>query len=1103
MRKKNIILFITTFVFTVAVFILFIVNMDNADAEIKNNPNSYWSTENHPIFYGTSKASIPNGETFDLKDARFRVFARDFEDGELTRDIQVVSNNVDTSIDGTYEVVYKAIDSHGNKTEFTQTIVVETGRTKINLERVVYTLPSADNIHKIGVYRADNQDRQILGIYLSKNATAQIRSIDSDTDLSIQYYANDSWKEGSNTIIPKNGDWVTLKNEFFVKDSDGKNTTEKTSGNSVPLLQTIMLNDANNSLTKTFKVEVEFDVIDESSRSNEGEVRRLKFYYYKDDYDAFKSDWNVPSEDYNKSKNTVDADDSSYVDSIIYDQFAVIDSYRVMIVADSWCFNKFQNYGANWFDTLDHHLEYYDKMIKRYNEILGLSLNPDKITDQNVESKNVVKPNAHGAGGAYYSNNHIGVNFPSDYSFFERNWGGLHEVGHGYQGPFGKGTQMNLGETSNNVLAVYVQRDKTIYQANGSWLGEMSDVEIPANQIRLDTHSWPTKDYLNHRLYILMNLFDALEGADTYAKMYSWYRDKVINEDYTRENHDAYVESLADIYQINIIPYMEAWGLNISEIVKSNVYAKNYRLFNILGDQVHDDNLTNYLTSTNTSLKYALVDNSKLKESGLTNDLTINISIDNIDKLIGKRIILKDGSSIIKNVDITSSSVTITNVPLGTYYLQMPVLDNYLSDSTYAVITDQVNIMSYTYTKAEDIDYTDYLTLAVKGTSNTYGYQIKFSDKYKMGTITLGLANMGNSTFYVKIYDDNNNLIEDDKTDYKHTDNKYYFHFDASNGKPAVKEVILDTGYVIEINRTEPSNKVDVLNTAGDKITEYNMTSTPTRYVLMDNGIKLESMTDEEAEETAYQVSKRNLVNTIEEYMDIATSSEIADKTKHSKIKTRVISAYNQLKEEDKTPYTEFIKKLIKGGVPTLTYTGKTTYDKSSNVDLMSLIKAIDSEDGNIDISTKNTTVTTSLDLNKNGVYTVKYSVTDSDGNTSTLEVDITVNNIEELVVEEEAKPVVNKTVKASPRTEETNTSSTTTTKIIEEENTTINEEITTVPIEKQDDKKENGESKKESKKQSKKMSEKTKKIITVVATSTILITGLSGIFYFLKIKIK
>ena len=1100
MNKNNVILFITTFVFTFIVSFFIFYNMGGVDAETSKNPDNYWSTENAPIIYGASKISIPVGESFDIKDARFRVFARDFEDGELTRSLQIKSNNVDTSVAGNYEIHYSVIDSHGNKSDLVQEVIVEEGRTTINIERIVYTLPSADHLHKIGVYRADYQDRQILGIYLAKDATAQIRSIDADMDMNVQYYSNDSWREGSTTKIPKSGDWVTLKNEYKKIDPSTRtayNPVIWESANSVPLLQTVMLNDANNSLTKTFKIELQYNLIDNDNRKNTGEVRRLKYYYYKDDYDAFLADWNVPASDYNKTVNQVATDLSSYDDSVIYDQFAVVDSYRYMVVADSWSYNKLINYDTNWFDTLEHHLEYYNKLVNRYDEIFGLSKNPENLYDQNVESKNVAKPNAHGAGGAYYGTNHIGINFPSNYTIFERNWGGLHETGHGYQGPFGNGSQMNLGETSNNVFAVYVQRDKTIYQANNTWLGEMTDREVEANEFRLTTGGWPSSDHLNWRLYILMNLFDSLEGADTYGKMYSWYRNKVINEGYTRENHDAYVESLADIYHINIIPYMEAWGITITDSVKADIYSRNLKIYNILGDILHGDELTEYMTQHNIELKYTLIDTSSLKQTGKKNDLTINIDIDDISKVNGKRIILKDNSTVVKNVEITSSSVLLTDVPIGTYQIQMPIVDGYSGPLTYAEITNEANVMSYTYTKNADIDYTDYLSINVIGsTSNNSGYTIKFSDHYKKGTITLGLANMGNDSYYVKIYDNNGTLLEDDRTDYKHTDNKWYFHFDSVNGKALTKEITLDTGYVIEVSRTDYINKVWVLDSSNKKVPEYNMTAVTTRYVLMDNGIRLESMTEEEGINTAYEILKTKLINTIESFMDSATVSDIEDKYIYTDVKADVVSAYNNLRAEDQLPYTEFIKRVLKGGSPKLKYIGETTYDKSKTVDLYSLVSAVDAEDGDMVLTSRNTTITSEFDITKNGVYTVSYKVIDSDGNYTTLDVDITVNNPEELIKEEKEK-VITQQVIISPRTEETNTTNTsintsTETSIVKDENTTINEEITTNTIEKKSEEIEE-----------KKTIKKSSKFLRVFIISLLIALFICFILFIIKRRIK
>ena len=72
--------------------------------------------------------------------------------------------------------------------------------------------------------------------------------------------------------------------------------------------------------------------------------------------------------------------------------------------------------------------------------------------------------------------------------------------------------------------------------------------------------------------------------------MFSWYREQ-LNSGRTMTNQDAYVEAIADIYNVNITSYMEAWGIKISDETKANVYQKNYPLMSILKDSVDDDTL--------------------------------------------------------------------------------------------------------------------------------------------------------------------------------------------------------------------------------------------------------------------------------------------------------------------------------------------------------------------------------------------------------------------------------------------------------------------------------------------------------------------------------
>ena len=78
-------------------------NIVFASEQEKNNENSYWSTKNAPIIYGATKITIKKGilDSFDVKDARFRVFAKDFEDGDLTDKIKY-SGTVDTNTVGEY-----------------------------------------------------------------------------------------------------------------------------------------------------------------------------------------------------------------------------------------------------------------------------------------------------------------------------------------------------------------------------------------------------------------------------------------------------------------------------------------------------------------------------------------------------------------------------------------------------------------------------------------------------------------------------------------------------------------------------------------------------------------------------------------------------------------------------------------------------------------------------------------------------------------------------------------------------------------------------------------------------------------------------------------
>ena len=913
-----------------------------AYATKKKNVNNYYSNTNKPIIYGASKITIPINyiESFNILDSRFRVFANDFEDGDLSNKI-TSTNNININVPGTYEIKYEVIDSDMNKSELTVPVtILNDENANINIERILYTIPSVWNLDQVGVNRSNYADRQILGIYLDSNQSIKGRVLNSNQDITIQYFANDSEVEGSNTTL--SNEWTTITNS--------KNHS------SIPLINSNVLSKNNSNINTTYTIELEYDK----------NIKELNYYHYKDNQDKFMNEWNT-------------------------NDYAIIDSERLMVVVPLHDKDYMFNYYKNGFDSLDSFLSYYNTVINKYDEYIGLDINPSKITDQNVRTKYLVKANAHGAGAAYYSTNHVAVNSPNVRSFFERNWGGLHEIAHGYQGSFGGANDLDLGEVSNNILGHYIQIDKSIYTDSADWLGSLSSIENEMNNYRLN------KKYneLNQktRLYFLINLLDYFEGPKTYSKLFSWYREQ-INNGRTMKNQDAYVEGIRDLYNVNIIPYMESWGVTISNDVKDNINSRNLKLYGILKDIVKDNNtLTTIMNTNDINLKYTLIDNELL--SNYKSSITINIDIDDINKLIGKTIYIKDGNNTITTSKITSNIITLNNIPLGIYSLQMPVVNEYTNEYKYITVS---NHDTYTYKYIKNTNsYNNDITIRLLGIYNTNGYQLVLRDNYTKATIKLGTADMGTgNNAYVKIYDNNNNIISDEKQVDKYFDyNKNEYTID------------INEGYIIEIYHPS-NNKVKIINNLNsNEINELLPTTSLTRYVVTSYGLRLESMNDDEGSSIIYESNKDYYINIINNYKNKVTDEELNNKNINYIEKNKVLNAYNYLNTNDKKEYTSLINRIKKGGAPIITIKDniKSTYNIDDNIDLYSLISADDNEDGNITIDKNSTSIISDL-TNKEGVYTIKYIVKDSDNNESTKELNIEIiNNKKDDEVKEDDTP--------------------------------------------------------------------------------------------------
>ena len=68
--------------------------------------------------------TVPSGTTYTDAELLEFVTAHDFTDGDITGDVVIVSNNIDPSTSGTYQVVFSVTDSDGEVTTETLTVII-------------------------------------------------------------------------------------------------------------------------------------------------------------------------------------------------------------------------------------------------------------------------------------------------------------------------------------------------------------------------------------------------------------------------------------------------------------------------------------------------------------------------------------------------------------------------------------------------------------------------------------------------------------------------------------------------------------------------------------------------------------------------------------------------------------------------------------------------------------------------------------------------------------------------------------------------------------------------------------------------------------------
>jgi hypothetical protein len=611
---------------------------------------SLYSTKNAPEFYGMTKAVMQKGTVFDLSLAYLRIFAKDFEDGDLTPNIEVVSNNVDTSKVGNYEVKYKVTDSDNNTTSITVPVQIVDNGDENYFERTLYTLPDIAASTLTGA-RGRYMDHQIIGFMLEAGKTMNVKKI-SGPDLTLQTYRDN--ENPSNSTVNTSGvdlSYDKVSTAFFMTP----------------------YGDYDESVVGiTIKTE---DMIG------------MPYYHYKDDEAAFREYWAKLKE----NGNTV----------------GLVEGYSVQYFILP---TEMPTTGFKAFGTIDAGLEFFDRLTEEYDEILGFKYDAEHLWEQNVKMKYfMIGGGANNGTYAYYSDYRIvkaGSSNPSS-NLFQKGWATMHEIAHGSEGGGLNGGNMGLVEVSNNILAYYAMSKSDMhdeYFANeADRVGDISVKEVSINNNRLNGKTFTSLDS-GGKLYVLVNLLNTYDYKETYAKIASLSRQLYIEGKYSDYSSlpDRYVLAYHELYGVNVSSYFEAWGLEVSQNAKEVV--KNDKTAFMLADVVNDDTLAGSIKDDlNLEGKYSLVTHDQLDKYNLKTTVKININIDDIDMLKGKYILLVGGDETYK-VKITGSTVE-AEVNAGVYQVTLPIpVDNvytYDSYATYTCVNNQENVYDVTYTKNE------------------------------------------------------------------------------------------------------------------------------------------------------------------------------------------------------------------------------------------------------------------------------------------------------------------------------------------------------------------------------------------------------------------
>lgn len=933
----------------------------------------YWSNTQAPFMYGTDEATIHAGEKFDIKDSRYRVQARDFEDGDVTCDIKMTSNNVQSDTPGDYKVSYAVTDSDGNTATMDTTVHVIATDSSDNdwYVKRVYQNPNTWNTRELlRMNRGDYMDRQMLGVHLPAGKSVAVSFLDSSSNLAVTITSptNDTATDGTRTSISSGG---TTK----ISASDSIDT--------IPLIKTPMLPRGSGTRQQDIRFKVSYSVDDG--------VGAAHFWTDGDEEKAFIDSWSAD-----------DTHPFAYIETKMFEGLPTWSDLSTI---------KALGTKRGWATSLTAWSEYWVCVMDKYDSMLGVSIRTDDPLNQRVRTKYFCRANVNGAGGAYYNGgDHVGIHNANMWSIFEYNWGGLHEVGHGYQGFMNSGS-MYLAEVSNNIYGYQVQHDKSIYKANGEWMNfDNQEKNQNAKRLAGQFKSFDNVDSAG-KLYVIMNVFrsitpDNLETA--HAEFFTWARRKSQSSGAT-QNVDMLCRWLADEHGIDASPFFQSWGITIPETTLTYLDANDAldRCL-IAGDALTSDaSRAAFLKDNPNSPIYSLISSTDAAKYAKGDAEIIVKGNDEIkNRLEGRLAALIGGNGkseyVAATVPIHNGTAEFTGAPAGNWKAVMPDLSGDGFETAISTVEGRIHITgesskaSYTARYSANGIVSD-SSFSIDGIFGTSGFRATIDQSASKLVVSLGGAKLLNWSTAADTVVSSVTLKGKDGSVKKEWTVKGDGYFnDAGNGNES-GAFDIEVGDTVDIYFSQYS-RVRFYGADGQKQNDNAMTSPNQTYKVTYGGLVRADRVDDKPY-NAYAAAR------ISEIRKQLTEDQLDNRFLKGSLKNEASRLYS-LMNTGNVDIDEWIKKVRNGGVPTCS-TNSVSFDVTpkNGIDADTIFGKIgllsDAEDGKFAATKDNATVyidgkpISDIDWKVYAgrkVTGIAY-VTDTDGNAAEISVEINVAN--------------------------------------------------------------------------------------------------------------